>query len=101
MLLLTLEVKCQVILLIFHVLVINQKLFCMLWRKKIFLISTRSACSSKTSDVSRVMQQLAFKPDEVARCALRVSISDLTKEEEIDKFIYCLKEVLDSIKKQR
>ena len=23
------------------------------------------------------------------------------KEEEIDKFIYCLKEVLDSIKKQR
>ena len=31
----------------------------------------------------------------------RVSISDLTKEEEIDKFIYCLKEVLDSIKKQR
>jgi cysteine desulfurase len=46
------------------------------------------------------MQQLHL-PDEVAKSALRVSISDLTKEEEIDKFIYCLKEVLDSIKKQR
>lgn len=43
------------------------------------------------------MQQLHL-PDEVAKSALRVSISDLTKEEEIDKFIYCLKEVLDSIK---
>ena len=68
--------------------------------EKDILISTRSACSSKTSDVSRVMQQLHL-PDEVAKSALRVSISDLTKEEEIDKFIYCLKEVLDSIKKQR
>ena len=68
--------------------------------EKDILISTRSACSSKTSDVSRVMQQLHL-PDEVAKSALRVSISNLTKEEEIDKFIYCLKEVLDSIKKQR
>ena len=100
MLLLTLEVKCQVILLIFHVLVINQKLFLHALEEKDILISTRSACSSKTSDVSRVMQQLHL-PDEVAKSALRVSISDLTKEEEIDKFIYCLKEVLDSIKKQR
>ena len=68
--------------------------------EKDILISTRSACSSKTNDISRVMQQLHLS-DEVARCALRVSISDLTKEEEIDKFIYCLKEVLNSIKKQR
>ena len=71
----------------------------MLWRKKIFLF-LQEVRSSKTSDVSRVMQQLHL-PDEVAKSALRVSISDLTKEEEIDKFIYCLKEVLDSIKKQR
>lgn len=68
--------------------------------EKNILISTRSACSSKTSDVSRVMQQLNLK-DEVAKSALRVSISDLTKVEEIDKFIYCLKEVLELIKKQR
>lgn len=68
--------------------------------EKGILISTRSACSSKTSDISRVMQQLHL-PDDIAKSALRISISDLTKEEEIDKFIYCLKEVLDSIKKQR
>lgn len=68
--------------------------------EKDILISTRSACSSKTSDISRVMQQLHL-PDDIAKSALRISISDLTKEEEIDKFIYCLKEVLDSIKKQR
>lgn len=63
-------------------------------------ISTRSACSSKTSDVSRVMKALHID-QEIAKSALRVSISHLTTEEEIDKFIYCLEETLNNIKKQR
>lgn len=68
--------------------------------EKDILISTRSACSSHTSDVSRVMKQLHIDED-IAKSALRISISDLTKKEEIDKFIYCLKEILLEIKKQR
>lgn len=68
--------------------------------EKDILISTRSACSSHTSDVSRVMKQLNID-EEVAKSALRISLSDLTKKEEIDKFIYCLKEILLEIKKQR
>lgn len=67
---------------------------------KDILISTRSACSSHTSDVSRIMKQLQID-ENVAKSALRVSISDLTKKEEIDKFIYCLKDILFEIKKQR
>lgn len=68
--------------------------------EKDILISTRSACSSHTTDVSRVMQQLHID-ESIAKSALRISISDLTKREEIDKFIYCLKEILLEIKKQR
>lgn len=68
--------------------------------EKDILISTRSACSSHTSDVSRIMKQLHIDED-IAKSALRISISDLTKKEELDKFIYCLKEILLEIKKQR
>lgn len=68
--------------------------------EKDILISTRSACSSHTSDVSRVMKQLNID-ESIAKSALRVSLSDLTKKEEIDKFIYCLKDILREIKKQR
>ena len=63
-------------------------------------ISTRSACSSKTSDVSRVMKALHID-QERAKSALRVSISYLTNEEDLDKFGYCLQETLKNIKKQR
>ena len=63
-------------------------------------ISTRSACSSKTSDVSRVMAQLNID-EAIASSALRVSLSDLTTIEEIDKFIYHLANSLKNIKKQR
>ena len=68
--------------------------------EKDILISTRCACSSHTSDVYRVMKQLNID-ESIAKSALRVSLSDLTKKEEIDKFIYCLKDILREIKKQR
>lgn len=56
-------------------------------------ISTRSACSSKTSDVSRVMAMLNID-EKIAKSALRISVSYLTSYEDIDKFVYCLKSVL-------
>lgn len=63
-------------------------------------ISTRSACSSKTLNISRVMKSLNLS-DSVASSAIRISISSKTTKEDIDEFIYCLKETLQIIKKQR
>lgn len=63
-------------------------------------ISTRSACSSKTTNVSRVMAQLHLD-ESIASSALRVSLSSSLSKEDINEFIYCLKESLKTIKKQR
>lgn len=63
-------------------------------------ISTRSACSSKTLNISRVLKALNLD-DSIASSAIRVSISSDTCLEDIDEFIYCLKETLQIIKKQR
>jgi cysteine desulfurase len=63
-------------------------------------ISTRSACSSKSTNVSRVMQALNID-ERIAGSALRISISTLTKKEDIDTFINALEEVVIVIKKQR
>lgn len=63
-------------------------------------LSTRSACSSKTTNISRVMAALQID-EKIASSALRVSISYTTSYEDIDEFIYCLKESLKTIKKQR
>lgn len=63
-------------------------------------ISTRSACSSKTTNVSRVMAKLHLD-ESIASSALRVSLSYSLSKEDINEFIYCLKESLKTIKKQR
>ncbi len=67
--------------------------------KEIYL-STRSACSSKTSNVSRVMAQLHLD-DAVASSALRISFGEHTSKEDIDQFCYYLEESLVKLKKQR
>lgn len=67
--------------------------------KEIYL-STRSACSSKTENVSRVMAQLNLD-EKIASSALRVSFGDHTTKEDIDKFCYYLQESLRKLKKQR
>lgn len=67
--------------------------------KEIYL-STRSACSSKTSNISRIMAQLHLD-DAVASSALRISFSEQTTREDIDQFIYYLLESLAKLKKQR
>lgn len=63
-------------------------------------ISTRSACSSKTANTSRVMKALGID-EKIASSAIRISISSLTSYEDIDTFIYALQEILRTIKKQR
>lgn len=63
-------------------------------------VSTRSACSSKTDNISRVMKALKLE-DTIASSALRISLSSDTSTEDINEFIYCLKSSLENIKKQR
>ena len=67
--------------------------------KEIYL-STRSACSSKTSNISRVMAQLHLD-DAIASSALRISFGEHTSKEDIDQFCYYLEESLVKLKKQR
>ena len=67
--------------------------------KEIYL-STRSACSSKTSNVSRIMAQLHLD-DAIASSALRISFSEHTTKEDIDQFCYYLQDSLGKLKKQR
>ena len=67
--------------------------------KKIYL-STRSACSSKSSNISRIMAQLHLD-EAIASSALRISFSEHTKKEDIDQFCYYLQESLAKLKKQR
>ena len=63
-------------------------------------LSTRSACSSKSENISRIMAQLNLDK-EIASSALRISFGEHTTIEDIDKFCYYLPESLRKLKKQR
>ncbi len=63
-------------------------------------VSTRSACSSKTTNASRVMQALNVD-DEIASSAIRISFSYQNTQQDINEFISCLKQSLQTIKKKR
>ena len=63
-------------------------------------LSTRSACSSKSENISRIMAQLNLDK-EIASSALRISFGEHTTIEDIDKFCYYLQEGLRKLKKQR
>ena len=67
--------------------------------KEIYL-STRSACSSKTSNISRIMKQLNLD-EAISSSALRISFSEHTSKEDIDKFCYYLQDSMARLKKQR
>ena len=62
-------------------------------------ISTRSACSSKSAKLSRSIAALHLD-DRIAASAVRVSLSALTTQQNIDIFIKVLQEILHTIKKQ-
>lgn len=63
-------------------------------------ISTKSACSSKHTDVSHTLAAMHLD-DEIAKSALRISFSHLTTQQEIDTFLKALDESLKNVKKQR
>ena len=63
-------------------------------------LSSRSACSSKSENISRIMAQLNLDK-EIASSALRISFGEHTISEDIDKFCYYLQESLRKLKKQR
>ncbi|MDD8048934.1 MAG: cysteine desulfurase family protein [Thomasclavelia sp.] len=65
---------------------------------KDILISTRSACSSKTTSVSRVLANMDLK-DEVASSAIRISLSYQTSKEDIDTLIKYLKKAMEDLKR--
>ena len=63
-------------------------------------VSTKSTCSSHKNDVSRTLGEMHV-PLEIAKSAIRISFSHLTKKQEVEEFIYHLNTVLKTIKKQR
>ncbi len=60
-------------------------------------ISTKSACSSKQSDYSRIVAACG-KDDENATSALRVSLSYEQTKEEIDTFIHTMKRIITKLR---
>ena len=60
-------------------------------------VSTKSACSSKQLDESRVLSACGFS-EERAKSALRVSMSYSTTREEIDVFLKALKNTVNQLK---
>lgn len=59
-------------------------------------VSTQSACSSKSVEVSRVLLACGYE-NEIAKSGIRVSLSYETTKEEIEKFIHVLKEEIEKI----
>ncbi|WP_347549274.1 cysteine desulfurase family protein [Pseudalkalibacillus hwajinpoensis] len=65
--------------------------------QKDIYVSTRSACSSKAAEASHVLTSAGFSK-EIARTAIRISLSFDTTSEELDIFISELKEALSKLK---
>ncbi|QVK19479.1 cysteine desulfurase [Mycoplasmatota bacterium] len=59
--------------------------------------STKSACSSKVNEPSRVLKAIGLD-DELTRNEIRISLSHLTTYHEIDTFEEVLKEVIEELK---
>lgn len=66
--------------------------------EKDIYISTKSACSSKQSDESKILVACGF-PRDRAISALRVSLSYETTKEEIQQFIEVMKQAIHQFKK--
>lgn len=61
-------------------------------------ISTGSACSEDTEDVSHVLNAIGLKP-EVARSAIRMSLGRFNTEEEIDVVVRELPDIVHNLRK--
>lgn len=63
-------------------------------------VSTRSACSTKSSNMSRTLEMMGVEP-EIGNSAIRLSLSSLTTKDELDQFLIAVKETMQKLKKQR
>lgn len=63
-------------------------------------ISTRSACNSKSNEVSRVLKECNIDY-QIARSAIRISLSSSTSRQDVDRFVLELKKTMQNIKRQR
>ncbi|MBS5114693.1 MAG: cysteine desulfurase [Erysipelotrichaceae bacterium] len=63
-------------------------------------ISTRSACSTKSLNISKTLKMMGVS-DEIGMSAVRISLSALTTKEEINTFIEAIKKTMKTLKKQR
>jgi len=63
-----------------------------------FAIASGSACSSAKSSPSHVLLAMGV-PDELARCAVRVSVGEKTKAAEIEGFLLALQETTTKLRR--
>ncbi|MFQ9924392.1 MAG: cysteine desulfurase family protein [Beduini sp.] len=63
-------------------------------------VSTRSACSTKSSQMSRTLEMMHVDPA-IGSSAIRISLSALTSQQELDTFISAVQETMKNLKKQR
>lgn len=63
-------------------------------------VSTRSACSTKSNQMSRTLEMMHVDPA-IGSSAIRISLSALTSQQELDTFIQAVQETMKNLKKQR
>ena len=63
-------------------------------------VSTRSACSTKSNQMSRTLEMMKIDP-EIGGSAIRISLSALTTKQELDTFIQAIEATMRNLKKQR
>ncbi|WP_041138390.1 cysteine desulfurase family protein [Beduini massiliensis] len=63
-------------------------------------VSTRSACSTKSNQMSRTLEMMKVDPA-IGSSAIRISLSALTSQQELDTFINAVQETMKNLKKQR
>lgn len=63
-------------------------------------VSTRSACSTKSNQMSRTLEMMKVDPT-IGSSAVRISLSALTSQQELDILIHAVEETMKNLKKQR
>lgn len=63
-------------------------------------ISTRSTCSTKSTNMSKTLQMMGVS-EERGSSAIRISLSHLTTQQEVEKLISAIKQTMLKLKKQR
>lgn len=62
-----------------------------------FIVSAGSACSSGTNKPSYVLKAIGLSDDEVDH-SIRITLGEQNTKEEVDKFVECLKNIIDMYK---